>query len=80
MSISVPLRKGNSMEKEVTKDWVELTPILLAPCTGCGALWQPDQTCPICNDVDLSDVNQKMVNQLEGEQKVITGGPHVRQV
>lgn len=23
---------------------------------------------------------QKMVNQLEGEQKVITGGPHVRQV
>ena len=45
------------------KDWVELTPILLAPCTGCGALWQPDQSCPICNDVDLSEVNEEAVCQ-----------------
>ena len=46
------------------EDWVELTPILLAPCTGCGALWQPDQSCPICIDVDLSEVNEEAVCQL----------------
>ena len=47
------------------KDWVELTPILLVPCSGCGALWQPDQSCPICNDVDLSNVNEERLCQQE---------------
>ena len=55
------------MGKEVTEDWVELTPILLAPCTGCGALWQPDQSCPICDDVDLSNVNEEAVCQQESK-------------
>ena len=51
------------MEKEVTKDWVDLVPIMLVPCQGCSALWQPDQSCPICNDVDLSEVNEEAVCQ-----------------
>lgn len=47
------------------KDWVELTPIMLVPCQGCSALWQPDQSCPICDDVDLSEVNEETVCQQE---------------
>ena len=53
------------------KEWVELVPIMLVPCTGCGSLWepdqhcpicdwQPDQSCPICNDVDLSEVKEEI--------------------
>ena len=42
------------------REWVELVPIMLAPCTGCGALWQPDQSCPICNDVDLSEAKEEI--------------------
>lgn len=41
------------------REWVELVPVMLAPCTGCGALWEPDQSCPICNDVDLSNTNEE---------------------
>jgi hypothetical protein len=53
------------MEKGVTKDWVELTPLMLAPCSGCGALWNLEQSCPICNDVDLTEVNEEAVCQQE---------------
>ena len=41
------------MGKEVTEDWVELTPILLAPCKGCGFLLQPIEDCPICEGSDF---------------------------
>ena len=57
---SVPLSKGASMEKDLTKEWVELVPIMLVPCPTCSALWQPDQSCPICDDVDLSNVKEEI--------------------
>lgn len=53
------------MEKEATKDWVELTPLMLVPCSGCGALWNLEQSCPICIDVDLTEVNEEAVCQSE---------------
>jgi len=48
------------MEKDLTKEWVELVPIMLVPCPTCSALWQPDQSCPICDDVDLSNVKEEI--------------------
>jgi len=42
------------------REWVELVPVMLVPCTGCGGLWQPDQSCPICDDVDLSNVKEEI--------------------
>ena len=47
-------------------DWVKLTPIMLVPCTGCGALWQPDEACLICDDVPLT-TNEESLNVIRSE-------------
>lgn len=48
-----------------TDDWVELVPIMLVPCTGCGALWQPDEACFICDDVPLT-INEESSDVIQG--------------
>ena len=49
-----------------TSDWVELTPVMLVPCTGCGALWQPDEACFICDDVPLT-TNEESLHDIRSE-------------
>ena len=48
-------------------DWAEQAKVMLVPCAGCLSMWQPDESCPICNDVDLSEANEEAVCQQESK-------------
>ena len=51
------------------RDWVELQPVLLAPCKGCGALWQPDESCLICEEVSLETDRHQLQPQDRSNQQ-----------